>query len=1220
MNSLKRTFAALCLIAGCTVVSQGVYAQSEEPIIEFHTNIYAEKGAQNAFSMRLGTTEKTYVDVDCGFGTFETEVDFATFDGEAGSIKATVIPCTVSEEGIVRVYGDASKIDYIDLEGCYVDWINFEKCTNVTIIDFQHNELKALDLTPFTKMLAIYLTDNPFTAETPLKIGPNKPDLMFLEVDIVDYFDPSFNLSDYPSLVSFDGYHNRGLKYADPTGCPELQILSLEMTDVSTLDISKNPKLLRLNISESRIKSIDTSQNPLLQNFLAQHVSGTINTDVKIDKIDVTNNPSLMLLNAGGNNLTEIDLSNNPFLTNLTLLDNKLTELDLSANSNLYSVDISYNYLNFATLPLPQDTWGEYYYFRSPLPCEKSYAKGAEIDFSKEVLRQGSTTTVRVWSVPVNKDAQLVDPSGYDFADGKISFNTVYADSVYVEFINSAFAEYSISSAPFMVKNADEIGKPSKMVAMKFTSAMAGKEIAFKVGMDNATVEAPKTFYVDLGDGTLIPYNATSIEVPANANCTPTVNGELTLYIPENESLTALEVNGVAMTSIDLSAATELRWLTLTGCDLSTIGLGTNRCLQTLDLSGNRIGNLDLAGVRGNYEKNVLREVKASNNRIYSFTIVANRQIEKLDLSDNKLTSFGLKDYISLVDLDLSNNTLKEDLNLAYLEQAKRIDLSGNSLTSLVLVDMPSLETLDISHNNFTLETIPYIENASSEVYVYAPQRDIQLAEFAPGVNLTAQNRVIDGKGTTFTWKKADGTPLVEGVDMTCKDGATRFLNTDLGKVYCEMTNPAFPSFTGANVFKTTEVTVTGAPTTVVASFTTAASGTNGEVIFTGTKVSALYIDWRGDGTEYIQYPITGETYTAYNEQTYYEGAEAKVYTYEAVEDIVQFSIYGVPMTKMDASPMTNLHAFALGGAGVDESTLKLPESASLVELTLNDNALSTNEILKRYPLLKYLNLSGNNYTAFDASGIPELETIMLGRNKLTDIKLDNNLLWGLDITSNQLSEISFERTPSLSQILMADNKFSTIDLMSLKNVLVALDLQRNNFDFATLPLATDFPLMTLYRFAGQAPLAVECVNGKVDLSAQAEVAGTPTTFRWFLGEITEDPDTGELVGEELETGGDDPEYTIENGVTTFHYSYNKEVTCIMTNPVYENLILSTLPLKVDKAGIGNVLADVDDGCAPVDVYSISGVKVRSQVVRSEALKGLAPGFYIVGGEKVLVK
>lgn len=456
---------------------------------------------------------------------------------------------------------------------------------------------------------------------------------------------------------------------------------------------------------------------------------------------------------------------------------------------------------------------------------------------------------------------------------------------------------------------------------------------------------------------------------------------------------------------------------------------------------------------------------------------------------------------------------------------------------------------------------------------------------------------------------------------MTCKDGGTRFLKDDLGKVYCEITNPAFPDFAGSNVLKTTEMTVTGAPTNVVASFTTTASGSNGEVIFTGSKVSALYIDWRGDGTEYIQYPIKGDMYTAYPGQTYYAGAEVKVYTYESAEDIKVFSVYDVPMSRMDASPLTNLIAFSVSGAGLDEDSLVFPESPALAELTLSGNNFSSMDVFKPYPGLRNLNISGNRYESFAASALPALETLMAGNNGMSAIEFNNPTLWGVDLMSNNFTEISLENAPALSQLVIANNKLSTIDLTPVKDIIVALDVQRNSFDFSTLPVQADYPMLTHYRFIGQQPIAAECIEGKVDLSAQAEVGGNATAFRWFLGEVTIDADSGELVGEELETGGDDPEFTVEKGVTTFHYDFTDKVTGVMTNPLFENLILYTLPLSVNlSGGISGVAADGDAAVAPVDVYTIAGVKVRSQVMRSEATEGLAPGFYIVGGSKVLVK
>lgn len=658
------------------------------------------------------------------------------------------------------------------------------------------------------------------------------------------------------------------------------------------------------------------------------------------------------------------------------------------------------------------------------------------------------------------------------------------------------------------------------------------------------------------------------------------------------------------------------------GTGLTKLDLANNRCLQTLDISGNRLSNVTLKGVFGDYEKNVLSEINASGNRLFSFTVTATTQLRKLDLSDNMLTSFTLKNYDSLVELDLSGNRLKDELNLAYLANAERIDLSNNAITTLVLDKMPALKSFDVTGNNLTLATVPYIEGIADGVYTYAPQKKYELAAFAPGVNLTSQNRIIDGKGTVFTWKKADGTVLVEGSDYSCADGATKFLKEDLGKVYCEMTNPAFPQFIGENAYMTTEVTVTGAPSILVASFTTLEDSDKGEVVFTGNKTSDLYIDWRGDGTEYIQYPINGSNYSSYAGQTTYKGAEVKVYTYESPDDVVQFSVYDVKMGKMDASPMKNLKGFSVGGAGLDESTLVFPSSPGLEEISLPGNSFST-KAFREFASLHHLVLTGNRYQSFDASGMTGLETLMLSDNELKSFKMDGNTsLWGLDLSGNGMESVDLSGAPVLSQIMLTGNKLSAIDLSPVKDVLVAIDLQRNAFNFATLPNRAEFPNLGVYLFVNQAPVAVECHDGMVDLSAQASVNGTPTEFRCFIGDVTIDPDTGELVGEELDSATanpDDPEFTVDNGVLSFRYVQDKPVVCVMTNGEYPNLLLYTLPFAIDKAGVDSVIAD-GDADAPVDVYTVAGVKVRSHVATADATRGLAPGFYIVGTRKVLVK
>ena len=284
---IKPMAVALLAFAGASAAVAG-----ETPIIEFKTSLYDLYGPTNSFTFYLGGTAGEYIDVDCGFGTVEYELEEAVFDQTTSSIKATAITCTVSAAGTVKVYGNASAIDYFDATGCYISTIDFATLTNLEILDLEHNELTGLDLTNFSKLQAIYLADNPYSAATPLRVGPDKPDLAILQIGMSDYLDQSFNLSDYPSMLSFDAYAARDLRKIDPTGCPGLVQLTLDATMVESVDVSKNPKLQLLNVSDTRVRSLDVSGCPELRQLYATH-GGAKNAAYKIDRLDVSGCPEL---------------------------------------------------------------------------------------------------------------------------------------------------------------------------------------------------------------------------------------------------------------------------------------------------------------------------------------------------------------------------------------------------------------------------------------------------------------------------------------------------------------------------------------------------------------------------------------------------------------------------------------------------------------------------------------------------------------------------------------------------------------------------------------------------------------------------------------------------------------------------------------------------------------------------------------------------------------
>ena len=168
-----------------------------------------------------------------------------------------------------------------------------------------------------------------------------------------------------------------------------------------------------------------------------------------------------------------------------------------------------------------------------------------------------------------------------------------------------------------MVKNADDLGKPSKMVTL---GTLRGHDVSLKVGIDGATAASPRKILVDFGNGELKEFNVTSTD--AASTIAGTVNsadmlGQVNVYLPEGETLTALDIDNLQLVSIDLTAARELRSLSITRCNLAKIDLSYNRCLTSLNLADNRLSSLDLAGIEGGgYEKNVLTRIEAPRNSV----------------------------------------------------------------------------------------------------------------------------------------------------------------------------------------------------------------------------------------------------------------------------------------------------------------------------------------------------------------------------------------------------------------------------------------------------------------------------------------------------------------------------------------------------------------------------------------------------------------------------
>lgn len=1147
------------------------------PIITFHTNIYSLHGSSNSFTFYLGSTDGTSVEVDCGFGVTNVEITPAVFDTTSSSIQGTPITCCVSADAEVRVYGDPSKIDFVDMEGCYISDISWPNLSNVEILNLKYNELSALNLSHMKSLQAAYLSFNPFSAEQPLVVGSDKPQLQILEINMVDHLSSDFDLADYPMLRSFSAFSCPDLTKADTSNSPHLLQLSIDGSNVQTLDLSNNPELIILNTSETRVTELDLSHCPNLRELYCQH-EATINQQYKMSKLDISKNPLIRRLYLNGNNIAELQLSHLSDLLSLGCRRNKITELNFDGCPELTLVDVSLNYMNFNTLPLPRETFSEYQADQYPLPVDRVYPEGAVIDFSNEVIRpDGSVTYAALLSVSRENPGEPVELSSdyFTFDNGKINLLKACPDSVYVSFYNPLFPETTLNSSRFMVKTADEFGKP--LQAVSFVTSVLAKNQKFYVGIEGASQENPISFYVDFGDGQLREFFANSSDIPTMPNVEGSRKGATTsIYTPEGVDLTALKIDSLRLNGpFSVENAAMLRELEVTNSSLASISLTWNRCLSKLNLSGNNLTLLDLSAPNPYYAKTMLGDIRAANNKLSVVQLVDPYGWRNIDLSNNALSEFSTTHATGLKSLRLANNAISQ-INLADCEALSLLDLKGNQIEEIAIPDYILLDSLDISDNYLSFSTIP--RNLSAQNYIYAPQRPIIIPTKAPSVNISAQCVEINGDSTQFLWKFADsGVPVADGDIISSAPGKFIFKNPDLGNIYCELSHKAFPEFAGADILRTSTVATAPAPTCECASFTTLGNSTIGISLAATDNNTQLYIDWSGDG--YLEQYNLKKDYQVFEAETK-KGYRVRCLSYDADRNnIAVFSIRNASLGSLDISKLSQLYCLGLYGTILPLEDIVLPQNNNIRELLAESNFLKSLP-LENFPALRLLAVNDNLLPNLNLSLLPELETCYASSNLIEEVNISNPKLWELSLVDNPLSEIATDGMPAMQQLWLSGCNLSEINVDNMP-ALKAISLDGNNFGFSSLPLPR--AQWILYNYKNQKLIDAPQDRNVVDLSSQASAYGVESSFAWFA-DVPYVDENGLLTGNQLSEGED---YTIEGGVSTFLKSFDN-IICVITNPWFPDLYLCTDFLNVVADGVDGPVSD-----APVvEYYDINGLRV----------------------------
>lgn len=707
--------------------------------------------------------------------------------------------------------------------------------------------------------------------------------------------------------------------------------------------------------------------------------------------------------------------------------------------------------------------------------------------------------------------------------------------------------------------------------------------------------------------------NTNNIESLDISNCTKLQklyannNALATLKLPATETLTFIDVNNTTNTTA------------------GTVTLGTNHVIGSKWSNCPKLQYLQLNGNDCNVYSGWIKPTLDLSKNTELLTLNVNCcNLTALDVKAcTKLKTFNAQ-WNKLSDLDLSN------LDLATTGDGKVIAmLNHNQLKSIKLPDVSKnrLMRLNLSYNNFVFGTLPPTACVKSAAnFVYSPQAAVKNTLNAENIVDFSGYAKVGDTDSEFSWEAIlDGATTA--VELSADNhynvtspGVFRF-NVPVRDLTGKITNGTYPKLT----LSTTPATSVGLLENMLTMDVKYSAGADGISIalvdFAGQDV---YVDW-GDGVFAGPYEL--EAVDNYDRVVSAIGEKESVLPKVKGSKVI---VKGNPATltavcvdgtykdgKATSAQITGIDLGKLIGLkkvslnNNELTALSLDNNPEVIKLSLRANKLSAFDI--NLAKLTYLELSNqysgasktfgdNKIASLDLKKLPALQNLyanfvgltpnLADAKNLTLLSLIGNEITDLKITSDKLTRL----TLNYNELTTFDGSgitSSTIDIFLLNNKLGAtpvklpakaknVNLNNNAFTFATLPAVSSVSGTLTYNL--QAPVQVEEVNGKVDLSAQANVNGVETVFKWTDSANADIPAT---------------DFTNAAGVFTFSKNYDGAV-CAMSNTAFPKLTLKTVPVNIQGSGSGVESIDADEN-AEVVYYNLQGVKVS----------GNEPGIYI---------
>lgn len=573
--------------------------------------------------------------------------------------------------------------------------------TGLTKLSLLSNTFKSLDLSNQSQLQSLKVSQVPIdTLILPMDSQLTNLELLVTELNALDLSNQTqlTNLySAYNPLSTIQlplGNEGAEMELPPSNRLTEVKILGSKIREI---DLSQSERLTTLAIENSQLREIDISANLLLKSLTLRQseISNLIlgnHSDLEhlfidenaLSHLDLGQTVNLLSLNANHNRLSNIDLSQNKKLEYLELKSNTLEQIDIGANSALKIVNLSSNHLTAIDTQLNLAL--------SVLNIQDNVIGEINLDsnFNLKTLYINQTPL----STASKAYLMTLDTVTISFKEGVIQ---TPVDDVPSVFPNCVVKQTS----------------PTGEILALYCDGLTGRETFINTpALKELTLVGEVTSNIDL-----------SYNVELEKLIIQTKNGETH-----------------ALTELNLSANTQLAYLTIQGGPLQKLTLPATSSLTYVNIRGNDLlTDLDLSQVPGLTDVQLkflwaLKGVDLSAQVHLVNLTLSGLILDELDLSNSpqlkSLTMYEMNEG-NLDQLDLSANTaltdlILQDANVASLDFSQNtelvhLDIAANPITSLNLSANTQLQTVSLRYTALQTLTLP-TATLIQELSIVAPQ------------------------------------------------------------------------------------------------------------------------------------------------------------------------------------------------------------------------------------------------------------------------------------------------------------------------------------------------------------------------------------------------------------------------------------------------------------------------------------------------------------------